>query len=46
MNSLRRRAAHKDIVTGLEAGLLRERMLGVGTASPIVARLVTNLREL
>ena len=46
VNRLRRGAAHKDIVTGIEAGHLRERMLGVGTASPVFARLVASLSHL
>ena len=46
VNRLRRRAAHKDLVTGTEAGHLRDAMLGVGTASPILARLAVNLGHL
>ena len=46
VNRLRRKAAHKDLVTGTEAGHLRDSMLGVGTASPILARLVVNLSHL
>ena len=46
VNRLRRKAAHKDLVTGTEASHLRDSMLGVGTASPILARLVVNLSHL
>ena len=46
VNRLRRKAAHKDLVTGTEAGHLRGSMLGVGTAIPILARLVVNLSHL
>lgn len=46
VNLLRRRAAHKAIVTGSEAGELRNRMLGVGSANPILAKLLMNLAPL
>jgi len=43
VNDLRRKAAHKDMITGLDATQFRERFLGIGSGTPILARLVDTL---
>lgn len=43
VNRLRRRAAHQDVMTGVEAGEMRERVLGVGRERPILAALIESL---
>ena len=45
-NGPRRRAAHKEVLTGVEAREFRERVLGVGSATSILARLAERLGPL
>jgi hypothetical protein len=46
VNGPRRRAAHKEVLTGIEAREFREQMLGVGSATSILARLLESLAPL